>query len=69
MLGLRLREGISLPALEVRYGIDAAARYAAEIRRFEAEGLLEQDGERLRLTHRGLLVGDTVCAEFLVRPT
>jgi oxygen-independent coproporphyrinogen-3 oxidase len=65
MLGLRLREGISLAGLRERFGIDVLDHYADEIRRLSADGLMERNGDRLRLTHSGLLVGDSVCAEFL----
>lgn len=65
MVGLRLREGLSLPSLSTRFGIDVAERYRETIARLIPAGLLEQDHERLRLTNQGLFFANDVMAEFL----
>ena len=57
-LGLRLTAGI-------RPGAAARRRFDRPIRRFLAEGLLEQDGEVLRLTRRGVLLSNEVFQEFV----
>ena len=58
-LGLRLREGVPLAA-------EDWARFEAPIRRFAGEGLLEINGENLRLTPRGILLSNEVFQEFLL---
>ena len=68
MLRLRKADGMSLTALTRRWGIDAAARYAALVSRFASAGLLDvtDAGDRVAFTERGLEVADGVLAEFLV---
>ncbi len=63
--GLRLAEGIDLPALQKRYGIDVWARYGKELQPFLDEGLLDYDGESLRLTRRGMLLAHEIMAVFI----
>lgn len=65
MLGLRLRAGVSLQRLRQRFGIDPLSHYAQTIFRLIEQGLLTRSGDRIRLTHRGLLVADGVASEFL----
>jgi oxygen-independent coproporphyrinogen-3 oxidase len=66
MLGLRLLvDGVSASDFAARHGIGLQERYAAEIERFTSLDLLEWSGERLRLTARGALVANEVCAAFL----
>jgi len=57
-VGLRLAEGI-------RPRPDEWRRFEAPIQRFVDEGLLARDGERLRLTDRGVLLSNEVFAEFI----
>ena len=57
-VGLRLSEGIRPQPEEWR-------RFEAPIRRFVNEGLLASDGERFRLTNRGVLLSNEVFAEFI----
>jgi oxygen-independent coproporphyrinogen-3 oxidase len=65
MLGLRLRDGLPLQRLRDRFGVDPLVRYAAEIDRLAARGLLTREGDALRLTHRGLLLANDALSEFL----
>lgn len=65
ILGLRLREGVSLSRLRRRFGIDPAAHYAEVIARLSDRGMLRQDGDMLRLTHRGLLFANEAAMAFL----
>jgi oxygen-independent coproporphyrinogen-3 oxidase len=65
MLGLRTADGIRLSEVSARYGVDAEAQFGAAAARFVAPGLLEQRGDLLRLTRRGVLLANLVCAEFL----
>jgi oxygen-independent coproporphyrinogen-3 oxidase len=57
-VGLRLSEGIVAAAAELD-------RWSEPIARFVGDGLLERDGERLRLSARGVLVSNDVLQEFL----
>jgi len=69
MLGLRLLvDGVSMADTLARHGVDPRERFAAEIARFVAIGMLEWRGdgqERLRLTVAGALLANDVCAAFL----
>jgi oxygen-independent coproporphyrinogen-3 oxidase len=53
-VGLRLSEGVL-----------AGDRFGDEISRLVSDGLLEREGERIRLTSRGVLVSNDVFQEFL----
>jgi oxygen-independent coproporphyrinogen-3 oxidase len=57
-VGLRLSEGIEVSEAERR-------RFDAPIRRFLDAGLLEESGNALRLTGRGVLLSNEVFQEFL----
>ncbi len=55
MLGLRLREGVDLGALEARTGLPLWEWLAPAVRSLEAEGALQVEGQRLRATQRNTL--------------
>jgi oxygen-independent coproporphyrinogen III oxidase len=57
-VGLRLREGIRPTAEEWR-------QFEEPVRRFIEDGLLESDGNTLRLTRRGVLMSNEVFQEFI----
>ena len=63
--GLRLTDGVSLDAIRSRYGVDVWHRYGAHLEPFVAEGCLIRDGERLRLTRRGMLLAHEVMTVFV----
>ena len=65
MLSLRLREGVSRARFRQRFGVDPCERFAGPVRQFVGLGLLEVCGQAIRLTRRGMLVADSVIAEFL----
>lgn len=64
-MGLRLLRGVDLSAFRERFGAGADEVYPQEIARLTADGLIEQAGEHLRLTEKGLPVANIVFAEFL----
>ncbi len=64
-LGLRLRDGIDCAAFLVQYGVDPRKRFRQEVARMEKLGLLEEEAGRLRLTRKGLMLGDDVFAAFV----
>lgn len=66
MLGLRLvREGVPFAHFAALHGEDLRTVFAPEITRLQAQGLIELNEQRVRLTESGLLVGNQVFAEFL----
>lgn len=64
-LGLRLMRGVSLFEFVKEYGEDTIADFDEAIVRNIADGLLEQEGEWLRLTQRGIDVSNYVFERFL----
>ncbi|MEJ7604862.1 MAG: radical SAM family heme chaperone HemW [Bryobacteraceae bacterium] len=57
-IGLRLSTGMTPTALEWQ-------KHHEPIQRFTAEGLLAREGDRLRLTSRGVLLSNEVLQEFI----
>ncbi len=69
MVGLRLvREGVPYAHFARLHGADLRTVFAAELADLTALGLLEVDNVRVRLTARGLLLGNQVFARFLAEP-
>ncbi|MGC8834630.1 MAG: radical SAM family heme chaperone HemW [Armatimonadota bacterium] len=66
MLGLRMLEGIDSADVKRRFGVDVLSAFASEVERMKTLGLLQVDGTRLKLTPRGLLLANEVCAAFIV---
>ncbi len=64
-MNLRLRQGLHLPTLSRRSGVDVAAHYAPVIARQIRLGLLEQEGEHLRATKQGWWLLNRVVTAFL----
>jgi oxygen-independent coproporphyrinogen-3 oxidase len=66
MLGLRLlHDGVSAAAFEARHGRSLEEVYGQELADLRDLGLLTWDGERVRLTRRGLLLANDVAERFL----
>lgn len=65
MLGLRLLKGITWDAFQSRFGIDPRKVYAEPLAELRALGLVECDDRGVRLSRRGLLLGNRVFAAFL----
>jgi oxygen-independent coproporphyrinogen III oxidase len=63
--GLRLANGISIAEMAARHGVDLDARFGDDLRRFEEAGAVARDGDRLRLTRRGMLVANEVLRVFI----
>jgi putative oxygen-independent coproporphyrinogen III oxidase len=64
-MGLRLRQGLHLPTLSQRSGVDVVAHYAPVIAEQIRSGLLEQEGEHLRATPQGWWLLNHVVTAFL----
>jgi oxygen-independent coproporphyrinogen-3 oxidase len=66
MMGLRLvREGISNLEFKHRFGVGIAEAYPDQLHSLGRLGLLEWAGDALRLTDRGVLLGNRVFREFV----
>ena len=66
MLGLRLLdEGVTDAAFAVRHGLILAEIFGDEIARLVEQGLIEREPGRIRLTPRGLMLANEVCARFV----
>lgn len=66
MLGLRLvREGVLLDRFSMLHGRSLSDAFGTELDRLCRDGLLTVDTRRVRLTPRGLMVGNQVFARFL----
>ena len=65
-LGLRLlSRGVDLAEHRALYRRDVRADYAADLARFDEAGLIELDGDTLRLTPAGALLSNEVFAAFV----
>ncbi|MBM3496866.1 MAG: coproporphyrinogen III oxidase, partial [Armatimonadetes bacterium] len=62
---LRLRDGIDRLALRRRFGADAVDALEPRVRDLTSRGLLERTETAVRLTHRGLMLADTVIVELM----
>ena len=68
-LGLRLNRGINLSEITVKLGDEATQNARATIADFAESGLLEQQGDWVRLTSRGRLLSNDVFERFLLAET
>lgn len=66
MLGFRLtRDGVDCRRFAERFGADPRDVYACQIEKFVKLGLLEIAGDNLRLTPRGVFLGNEVMQAFI----
>ncbi len=65
VIGMRRLEGVDRAAFAERFGFSVDELGGQDLRRFVAEGLLIDDGDRVRLTRRGLLVSDAIWPTLL----
>lgn len=65
-LGLRLTEGVSMERFKNLFSRDIRQVYGPIIEKYEKLSLLEEEGDHLKLTEKGLDVSNTVMAEFLI---
>jgi oxygen-independent coproporphyrinogen-3 oxidase len=64
--GIRLTDGLALPAIRAKFGVDVWERYGPGLEPFVQAGLLEHDPQRLlRLTRQGMLLANEVCSVFV----
>ena len=66
MLGLRLLEdGVNETAFALRHGLTLDEAFGPELAQLASEGLIARDALAVRLTRRGLMLANDVCARFL----
>jgi oxygen-independent coproporphyrinogen-3 oxidase len=65
ILGLRLNQGVLSDDIQAHFGIDLYCYFARAIEECISLGLLERNGNALRLTPRGRLLGNEVFWRFL----
>ncbi|HEX3250377.1 MAG TPA: radical SAM family heme chaperone HemW [Pyrinomonadaceae bacterium] len=64
-LGMRLMRGVDVRHYRESFGVDLREAHAADLDRFRDAGLLEFDGDMVRLTRTGALLSNEVFAAFV----
>ena len=64
-LGLRKMKGIDIKQINSKYNIDFEKKYMNILKKYEDLSLLERTLEGYKLTPRGILVSNTILADFL----
>lgn len=65
IFGLRRLEGVDRTAFQTATGFDVNQLAGRELERYVRMALLQDDGQRIRLTREGLLLSDTLWPELL----
>lgn len=65
-LGLRRRIGVNLTEFKEKFNVDLMKVYGRSIAELEQTGLIEIKEQRIKLTHHGLFLGNTVFQAFLI---
>ncbi|WP_125421089.1 radical SAM family heme chaperone HemW [Streptococcus mitis] len=65
-LGLRKKSGVSIIRFEKKFGQSFEGLYGEIVRDLVQQGLMQIDGDRVRMTKRGLFLGDTVAERFIL---
>ena len=65
-LGLRKKSGVSMARFEEKFGRSFEGLYGQIVRDLVQQGLMQIDGNRVRMTKRGLFLGDTVAERFIL---
>jgi len=64
-LGMRLMRGVNVHQYRESFGVDLHDEHGADLDRFYKAGLLEFDGDLIRLTRSGALLSNEVFAAFV----
>lgn len=64
-LGLRMMEGVSESQFEDTFGCAIEDVYGKELKKLEADGLVQREGGKIFLTDRGIDISNTVMTWFL----
>lgn len=65
-LGLRKKAGISVARFEEKFQCSFETLYGTIVAELKEEGLLQQEGDQIRMTKKGLFLGDTVAERFIL---
>ena len=65
-LGLRKKSGVSMARFEEKFGRSFDGLYGEIVKDLVQQGLMQLDGDRVRMTKRGLFLGDTVAERFIL---
>lgn len=65
-LGLRKKSGVSVKRFEQKFGLSFDDQYGQVVKELRAEGLLSEDKDFIRMTKKGLFLGDTVAEKFIL---
>lgn len=65
-MGLRKREGVSVTTFKNRFGKDVHEVFPRVIEKLKNNHLLEEENDRVKLTDKGLLLGNEVFEKFLL---
>ena len=65
-LGLRKKSGVSMARFEEKFSRSFDGLYGEIVRELVQQGLMQIEGDRVRMTKRGLFLGDTVAERFIL---
>ena len=65
-LGLRKKTGVSKARFEEKFGVSFDQRYGQVVASLTEQGLLVPDDKQIRMTKRGLFLGDIVAEKFIL---
>ena len=65
-LGLRKKSGVSMARFEEKFGRSFEGLYGQIVRDLVRQDLMQIEGDRVRMTKRGLFLGDTVAERFIL---
>ena len=65
-LGLRKKSGVSKKRFEEKFGLSFEDQYGAVVSELIEQGLLVPDKDIVRMTKKGLFLGDTVAEKFIL---
>jgi len=64
-LGMRMMRGVSVKKYQRMFGVDLRTEHRTDLERFRDAGLIEFDGDLLRLTSSGALLSNEVFSAFV----
>lgn len=64
-LGMRMMRGVSVEQYQRMFGVDLRTEHKSDLERFRDAGLIELDGDLLRLTSSGALLSNEVFTAFV----
>ncbi|MCR8967456.1 radical SAM family heme chaperone HemW [Streptococcus zalophi] len=65
-LGLRKKSGVSIKRFEEKFNLSFEEQYGDVVSKLYQDGLLKRTGDRVRMTKKGLFLGDSVAEKFIL---